>query len=57
MASDEDGGGNVGEEKEWGSVADPGCISRNPEPDFYPFRIPYLGSRVSDPGSKNMNKS
>ncbi len=36
MAGDEDGGGNVGEEKEWCSVADPGCLSR----------IPDLGSRI-----------
>ncbi len=31
------------------SVADPGCLSRIPDPDFYP-------SRISDPGSKNSNK-
>jgi hypothetical protein len=30
-------------------VADPGCLSRIPDPDFYP-------SRISDPGSKNSNK-
>jgi hypothetical protein len=28
------------------SVADPGCLSRIPDPDFYPFRIPDLGSRI-----------
>ncbi len=28
------------------SVADPGCLYRIPDPDFYP-------SRISDPGSKN----
>jgi hypothetical protein len=33
------------------SVADPGCLSWIPDPDFYPFRIPDLGSR-----SKNSNK-
>ncbi len=38
------------------SVADPGCLSRIPDPDFYPFPIPDLGSRISDPGSKNSNK-
>jgi hypothetical protein len=38
------------------SVADPGCLSRIPDPDFYPSRIPDLGSRISDPGSKNSNK-
>ncbi len=27
------------------SVADPGCLSRIPDPDFYP-------SRISDPGSR-----
>ncbi len=31
------------------SVADPGCLSRIPDPDFYQ-------SRISDPGSKNSNK-
>jgi hypothetical protein len=27
-------------------VADPGCLSRIPDPDFYPSRIPNLGSRI-----------
>jgi hypothetical protein len=27
-------------------VADPGCLSRIPDPDFYPSRIPDLGSRI-----------
>ncbi len=27
-------------------VADPGCLSRKPDPDFYPSRIPDLGSRI-----------
>jgi hypothetical protein len=31
------------------SVADPGCLSRIPDPDFYPSRIPDLGSRILDP--------
>jgi hypothetical protein len=31
------------------SVADPGCLSRIPDPDFYRFRIPDLGSRIPDP--------
>ncbi len=31
------------------SVADPGCLSRIPDPDFYPSRIP-------DPGYKNSSK-
>jgi hypothetical protein len=29
-----------------GSIADPGCLSRIPDPDFYPFQIPDLGSRI-----------
>jgi hypothetical protein len=28
------------------SVADPGCLSRIPDLDFYPSRIPDLGSRI-----------
>ena len=28
------------------SVADPGCLSRIPDPDFYPSRIPNLGSQI-----------
>jgi hypothetical protein len=31
------------------SVADPGCLSRIPDPGFFPFRIPDLGSRIPDP--------
>jgi hypothetical protein len=31
------------------SVADPGCLSLIPDPDFYPSRIPDLGSRIPDP--------
>ncbi len=38
------------------SVADPGCLSRIPDPDFYPSRISDPGSRILDPGSKNSNK-
>jgi hypothetical protein len=30
------------------SVADPGCLSRIPDPDFYPSRIPNPGSRIPD---------
>jgi hypothetical protein len=43
------------------SVADPGCLSRIPDPDFYPPRIPDLGSWIPDPktatkewGEKNL---
>jgi hypothetical protein len=28
------------------SVADPGCLSRTPDPDFYPSRITDPGSRI-----------
>jgi hypothetical protein len=28
------------------SVADPGCLPRIPDPDFYPSRIPDLGPRI-----------
>jgi hypothetical protein len=28
------------------SVVDPECLSGIPDPDFYPFRIPDLGSRI-----------
>ncbi len=31
------------------SVADPGCLSRIPDPDFYSSRIPDFGSRIPDP--------
>jgi hypothetical protein len=34
------------------SVADPGCLSRIPDPDFYPTRIPDSGSRIPDLGSR-----
>jgi hypothetical protein len=30
-------------------VADPGCLFRIPDPDFYPFWIPDLGSQIPDP--------
>ncbi len=48
-----------------GSVADPGCLSRILDPDFYPYQIrisdfrsqiPDLGSPISDLGSNNSNK-
>jgi hypothetical protein len=31
------------------SVADPGCLSRIPDPDSYPSRTPDPGSRIPDP--------
>jgi hypothetical protein len=39
-----------------GSVADQGCLSRIPDPDFYPSRTPDPESWIPDPGSKNSNK-
>jgi hypothetical protein len=30
-------------------VADPGCLYRIPDPDFYPSRISDPGSRIPDP--------
>jgi hypothetical protein len=30
------------------SVADPGCLPQIPDPDFYPSRIPDLGSKNSN---------
>ncbi len=38
------------------SVADPGCLSRIRNPDFYSSRIPDTGSRISDPESNNSTK-
>jgi hypothetical protein len=35
-----------------GSVADPGFLSRIPDPEFYPSRIPDPGSRIPDLGSR-----
>ncbi len=37
-------------------IPDPGCLSRIPDPDFYPSRLQDSGSRILDPGSKNSNK-
>jgi hypothetical protein len=34
------------------SVADPGCLSRIPDPDFYPSQIPDLGSRIQKTATK-----
>jgi hypothetical protein len=31
------------------SVADPGCLSWIPDPDFYSSRIPEPGYRIPDP--------
>ncbi len=35
------------------SVADPGCLSRIPDPDFYPSRIPDPKTATKDRGEKN----
>jgi hypothetical protein len=39
-----------------GSVADPGCLSQIQGPDFYPSRIPDLGSRIPDPKTGRKEK-
>ncbi len=36
------------------SVADPGCLSR--DPDFYPFRIPDLRSRIQKQQQKRVGE-
>ncbi len=41
--------GNRPKNKPTNSVADSECLSRIPDPDFYPSRIPDLGSRIPDP--------
>jgi hypothetical protein len=33
-------------------VADPGCLSRIPDPDFYPSRIPDPKTAMKDRGEK-----
>jgi hypothetical protein len=35
-----------------GSVADPGCLSRIPDPDFYPSRIPDPKTATKERGEK-----
>jgi hypothetical protein len=34
------------------SVADPGCLFRIPDPDFYPFRIPDPKTAIKERGEK-----
>jgi hypothetical protein len=36
------------------SVADPGCLSRIPDPDFYPSRIPDLKTATKERGEKKL---
>jgi hypothetical protein len=36
------------------SVADPGCLSRIPDPDFYPSQIPDPKTATKDRGEKNV---
>jgi hypothetical protein len=38
------------------SVADPGCLSRIPDPDVYPSRTPDLGSRIQKQKQKRQVK-
>jgi hypothetical protein len=35
-------------------VADPGCLFRIPDPDFYPSRIPDPKTAIKDNGEKNL---
>ncbi len=44
------------QDKHPGSVADPGCLSRIPDPGSWFLPIPDPGYRIPDPGSKNSNK-
>jgi hypothetical protein len=37
------------------SVADPGCLSRIPDPDFYPSRIPDPKTATKERGEKNLS--
>jgi hypothetical protein len=37
------------------SVADPGCLSRIPDPDFYPSRIPDPKTGTKERGEKKFN--
>ncbi len=36
------------------SVADPGCLSRIPDPDFYPSRIPDPKTATEERGENNL---
>ncbi len=36
------------------SVADPGCLSRIPDPDFYPSRIPDPKTATKERGEKKL---
>jgi hypothetical protein len=36
------------------SVADPGCLSRIPDPDFHPFRIPDPKTSTKERGEKKL---
>ncbi len=38
----------------FGSVADPGCLSRIPDPDFYPSRIPDPKTATKERGEKKL---
>jgi hypothetical protein len=38
----------------YSSVADPGCLSRIPDPDFYPSRIPDPKTAKKEKGEKKL---
>jgi hypothetical protein len=35
-------------------IPDPGCLSRIPDPDFYPSRIPDSKTATKERGEKNL---
>jgi hypothetical protein len=42
------------EKRNFFSVAHPGCLSRIPDPDFYPSRIPDPKTATKERGEKNL---
>jgi hypothetical protein len=43
-----------GEDEQGNSVADPGCLSRISDPDFYTFRIPDPKTATKERGEKKI---
>jgi hypothetical protein len=41
--------------QQYTSVADPGCLSRIPDPDFYPSRIPDPKTATKERGEKKLD--
>ncbi len=40
--------------RDFTSVADPGCLSRIPDPDFYTYRIPDPKTATKETGEKKI---